>query len=119
MQENVGDTDRWLRVAVGGALVLGAASSLGGRRALGPGLLLAGGALLLETAITRVCPLNAALGVDSRGWAPFERFGKEVEQEKGEEVNGGEEGSRRELGRVRDASGGAEAIQRAQPEVAT
>lgn len=119
MQENVGDTDRWLRVAVGGALVLGAASTLGARRALGPGLLLAGGALLLETAITRVCPLNAALGFDSRGWAPFARLGKEAQQEGAEEVSGGDEGSRRELGRVREASGGAEAIQRAQPEVAT
>jgi hypothetical protein len=66
MQENIGNLERWLRVAAGGALVLGGARALGARGALAPALVLASGALVLETALTRVCPLNALLGVDTR-----------------------------------------------------
>jgi hypothetical protein len=66
MQENVGNIDRWVRVAAGGALILGAARALGIRGAVAPALLFASGAVLLETALTRVCALNALLGVDTR-----------------------------------------------------
>lgn len=79
MRENVGNTDRWLRAVIGGALVLVAARSLGARRAIAPGLLLAGRALLLETALTRVCPLNAVLEIDTRRWHPFGLFGARFE----------------------------------------
>lgn len=43
-----------------------AARALGPGR-LGPAALLALGALLVESAITRVCPLNHLLGLDTRG----------------------------------------------------
>ncbi|HET9932192.1 MAG TPA: DUF2892 domain-containing protein [Polyangiaceae bacterium] len=119
MHENVGNTDRWLRVAVGGALVLGAVSSLGARRAFGPGLLLATGALLIETALTRVCPMSAALGVDSRDWEPFARLGASSEKGDADGRNDADDSGRRELGRVREAPGGTEALRSAQPEVAT
>jgi hypothetical protein len=67
MQENIGDIERWLRVAAGGALIFGGARALSARgAALAPALMLASGALVLETALTRVCPLNALLGVDTR-----------------------------------------------------
>jgi hypothetical protein len=71
MQENVGNVDRWLRMVVGGAALLGATRALWTRGAIAPGLLLAGGAILLETAVTRYCPVNAALGLDTRDWKPF------------------------------------------------
>lgn len=79
MQENVGTADRWLRVAVGGVLVVGALSALRRRGGLAPGLFLAGGAIVLETAVTRVCPLNAALGLDTRTWRPFGRLDTQAE----------------------------------------
>lgn len=65
MQENVGDTDRLLRIGIGASLAtLGVLRLRSGR--LGPALLFASGALLLESAITRVCPLNSLLGIDTR-----------------------------------------------------
>ena len=71
MQENVGTKDGWIRSAVGSSLVtLGLWRS---RRAPLQSLLAAGvGAILLESAVTRVCPVNALLGVDTR--ADEERF---------------------------------------------
>ena len=84
MQENVGNVDRWLRVAVGGALVLGAVRALALRKALRPGLLLAGAAVALQTALTRVCPLNAALARDTRGWIPLRRLGGRSGSSRGE-----------------------------------
>ena len=68
MQENVGQIDRWVRFALGGALVLGGLRALTRRRTFGGALALTGGALVLESAITRVCPVNALLGVDTRSW---------------------------------------------------
>jgi uncharacterized membrane protein len=67
MNENIGRMDRWLRVALGGGLVLAGLRGLG-RSSLACGVLLTSGALLLETALTRVCPVNAALGLDTRKW---------------------------------------------------
>lgn len=70
MKENVGELDRWARVAVGTAL-----SAAGIRKALkkkrkksqlAPAALFAGGAFILESALTRVCPINAMLGIDTR-----------------------------------------------------
>jgi|SRR4051812_4807725 uncharacterized membrane protein len=65
MLENVGKTDRWLRAAVGSSLVL---AGLGGARrgGLASALALGAGVMLLETAITRVCPVNHWLGIDTR-----------------------------------------------------
>jgi hypothetical protein len=79
MQENVGTADRWLRVAVGSALVVGALGALRRGGGIVPGLVLAGGAIVLETAVTRVCPLNAAFGLDTRTWRPFGRLVTESE----------------------------------------
>jgi hypothetical protein len=66
MQENVGSLDRWVRLAAGGALMFGAARALGARGALAPALVFASGAMVLQTAVTRVCALNALLGIDTR-----------------------------------------------------
>ena len=65
MLENVGNTDRWVRVAIGSSLVLG--GMWGSRRGgLVSALALGTGAMLLESAITRVCPVNDWLGIDTR-----------------------------------------------------
>jgi hypothetical protein len=66
MQENVGEIDRAVRFAVGGLLVVGAVRSLIKRRSVGAAMTLAAGAVIVESAITRVCPINALLGVDTR-----------------------------------------------------
>jgi hypothetical protein len=65
MQENVGTIDRWVRVALGAGLVTAGLSRLT-RRTAAPTALVGLGALVLESALTRVCPLNALLGVDTR-----------------------------------------------------
>lgn len=66
MTENVGRTDQAARALAGATLLgLGArwlARDDGWRAALAS---LAGG-ILVETAITRTCPLNAVFGIDSR-----------------------------------------------------
>ncbi|GGI06200.1 YgaP family membrane protein [Egicoccus halophilus] len=67
MRENVGDTDQRLRFVGGTALLAAALGPLGARRGQLAGLLaLVSGALVLESAVTRTCPLNAALGIDTR-----------------------------------------------------
>jgi hypothetical protein len=91
MQENVGSTDQWLRIAVGGALVLGATRSLGARGAFASGLILATGALLLQTAVTRVCPVNAALRLDTRGWKPFGSLGRGSDESGSEQESSGQD----------------------------
>ena len=66
MKENVGGTDRALRSIAGPALLSLGLTRLGARSGRLAGLLaIVGGALITETAITRVCPLNEALGVDT------------------------------------------------------
>ena len=68
MRENVGGLDRRVRLVAGPALMAFGFTRLGGRDGTIPGLLaLLGGALITETAITRVCPLNEVLGVDTAG----------------------------------------------------
>jgi hypothetical protein len=66
MKENVGGRDRSLRFVAGPSLAVDALGRLGARRGrlLGLGALVVG-ALLTETAITRVCPVNAVLGDSS------------------------------------------------------
>jgi len=65
MQENVGNTDRLLRIGIGASLAtIGLLRLKSGH--VGPALFLAAGALLLESAITRVCPVNSLLGLDTR-----------------------------------------------------
>jgi hypothetical protein len=67
MKENVGGADQLLRTLVGPALIAAGLTRLGatGGRTLGLAALV-GGALILESAITRTCPLNALLGLDTR-----------------------------------------------------
>jgi hypothetical protein len=65
MRENVGNTERLFRIGIGASLAAVGLSRVknGG---LGPALLFASGALVLESGLTRVCPVNALLGIDSR-----------------------------------------------------
>jgi hypothetical protein len=68
MQENVGGADRVFRAIAGPGLMVAGLTMLGARKGRVPGLTaLVGGALLGETAITKVCPLNAAIGIDISG----------------------------------------------------
>ena len=66
MKENVGRGDQAMRSVLGPLLVVLGYSWLNGRqgRILGLAAML-GGALISETAITRTCPLNELLGVDT------------------------------------------------------
>ncbi|CAN5651875.1 hypothetical protein BH23GEM8_BH23GEM8_19790 [soil metagenome] len=67
MKENVGGADQLLRTVIGPALITLGLTRLGARSGSTAGLLaLLGGALLLESAITRTCPVNAALQIDTR-----------------------------------------------------
>ncbi|MFW6324839.1 MAG: YgaP family membrane protein [Desulfovibrionales bacterium] len=79
MKENVGGIDRKLRFAAGpGLLVLGYLG-IGGRHGRTFGLLtMLAGFALTETAITRVCPLNALFGIDSRSSREMIRDRNEV-----------------------------------------
>ncbi len=71
MRENVGGADRAFRAVAGPALIVFGLTKLGGSRGAPLGLLaLVGGALLAETAVTRVCPVNEALGVDTARRVP-------------------------------------------------
>jgi hypothetical protein len=66
MHQNVGRTDQLIRIGVGSALVFAGIGRLARGRRLAPTALLAGGAVLLETAVTRTCPINHLLGLDTR-----------------------------------------------------
>ncbi|WP_437931232.1 DUF2892 domain-containing protein [Sorangium sp. So ce291] len=67
MQENVGTLDRTARLVAGPLLMGLGATALGGLRGRPGGLVaLVAGALIVESAITRVCPVNRLLGVDTR-----------------------------------------------------
>ena len=69
MRENVGGADRLMRAVAGPALLALGYGRWGGRDGTLPGLLvMLAGALITETAVTRVCPLNEALGVDTAGF---------------------------------------------------
>lgn len=67
MKENVGKKDQMLRSVAGPALMVAGYQLLGGNKGRLPGLLaIVAGSLIVESAITRVCPLNEALGMDTR-----------------------------------------------------
>jgi hypothetical protein len=70
MRENVGHVDRIVRTVVGSGLVALAFAPLRAHDGRLPGLLaLVAGTMVLESALTRVCPLNHALGLDTRSTA--------------------------------------------------
>lgn len=67
MKENVGKKDRLIRSITGPALVGIGYLALGGDRGRIPGLVAMGvGLLISESAVTKVCPVNALLGLDTR-----------------------------------------------------
>ena len=67
MKENVGTADRICRFVSGPALMALGYNRWGGRDGEMRGLAaIVGGVLLVESAITRVCPISAAVGIDSR-----------------------------------------------------
>ena len=66
VKENVGRADQAVRSILGPALIALGATRWGGRRGRVAGLAaMIAGALVTETAVTRTCPLNALLGVDT------------------------------------------------------
>jgi hypothetical protein len=66
MKENVGRNDQTMRALVGPLLLTAGYALLGGKRGKGKGLMaMVAGAMLTETAITRTCPLNEVLGIDT------------------------------------------------------
>lgn len=66
MKENVGGADRAFRLLTGPALIGVGYAGLGGRHGSNAGLLtMLAGVLTLESAITRVCPVNDLLGLDT------------------------------------------------------
>ena len=67
MKENVGRIDQTLRSVIAPVLLVLGYTTLNGKRGGTIGLIaMISGALLVESAITRVCPINALLGVDTR-----------------------------------------------------
>ncbi len=67
MRENVGRKDRMARTVAGPALMALGYGWWGGNRGDLPGLVaIVAGTTLVESAITRVCPLNALFGIDTR-----------------------------------------------------
>lgn len=67
MKENVGKTDRLVRSVAGPALITLGYKGLGGNKGKIGGLAaIIAGTLILESAVTKVCPVNAFLGVDTR-----------------------------------------------------
>lgn len=67
MKENVGKTDRLIRSIAGPALIGAGYLALGGDKGKIEGLTaIVVGTLLTESAITKVCPVNYVLGIDTR-----------------------------------------------------
>lgn len=67
MHENMGSKDRTVRGVLGPALLSLGYFCLEGRKGRPLGLLsMMAGVALIESAITRVCPLSAELGIDTR-----------------------------------------------------
>ncbi len=66
MKENVGGAERVLRAISGPALLVIGYGPLGGRHGRLRGLFaMAWGAVVVETAVTRVCSVNGLLGRDT------------------------------------------------------
>ena len=75
MKENVGKKDRIIRSLVGPSLMIAGYTSLKGCKGKVSGLAtMIFGALIIESAITRVCPLNAAFGFDTREKRPDDQI---------------------------------------------
>ncbi len=67
MKENVGRIDRGIRFVVGPALAAVGYSKLGGNEGRLAGLAaIVIGSAILDSAITRVCPMNRLLHIDTR-----------------------------------------------------
>ena len=67
MKENVGKKDRLIRSIAGPALIGIGYTILGGKNGKIGGLAtIVAGTLIAESALTKVCPANALLGVDTR-----------------------------------------------------
>ncbi len=67
MKENVGNTDQTMRAVAGPLLLTAGYAFLGGKKGkLGGLMAMMAGALITETAITRTCPLNELVGIDTR-----------------------------------------------------
>lgn len=67
MKENVGKLDQALRTIAGPSLMVAGYTSLGGSKGRCLGLIsMMAGAAVTESAITRVCPVNTVLKIDSR-----------------------------------------------------
>ena len=67
MRENVGSIDRAVRFVAGPSLMALALTRWGALAGKPSGLfMLVWGALATESAITKVCPINHLLGIDSR-----------------------------------------------------
>lgn len=67
MKENVGNKDRVIR-SIAGPLLIGVGYAvLGGHKGRVAGLAaMVAGTLISESALTRVCPVNGILGIDTR-----------------------------------------------------
>lgn len=68
MRDNIGASDRALRLAAGGLLAITGLAVFGGLLNLGAltgGLALMFGAVLVGTGLTRLCPLYKIIGVDT------------------------------------------------------
>jgi hypothetical protein len=67
MKENVGSIDRAVRSVLGPAMLVLGYTGLGGNKGKPLGLMtILAGCSLIESAITRVCPLSALFGIDTR-----------------------------------------------------
>lgn len=78
MKENVGKKDRLARSIIAPALIGLGYTVLGGNKGrLGGLAAIVVGTLIAESAITKVCPANAMLGVDTRRkLGPIEKIKK-------------------------------------------
>ncbi len=81
MKENVGRADQAWRSIAGPLLVYAGYSRLQGKKGRAAGLAaMIGGALIAESAVTRTCPLNEALGIDTRRKTRSVRLQKRVDR---------------------------------------
>ena len=71
MNENVGKPDQVVRAVVGPLLLIIGYTLLGGRRGKPAGLAaMLAGAMTVQTAVTRTCPLNEYLGINTNHHPP-------------------------------------------------
>ena len=61
MKRNVGERERYVRLALGAAAALAAAKTTGWQRSLWGGL----AAMEITTGLTQYCPVSQALGIDT------------------------------------------------------